>query len=116
MELIPLERLALELLPQGQLLGNVARLPVQGLRLPDVVVLVVVVHPGFDDANEVLREKHLAFLGNTVNHGNTDRGDDRLAGQLAKVVGHVVAVDVAHVGAGDEEDAPAALPDLNGGI
>lgn len=93
----PLEALAVETLLEGQLLADVAHVQVPGQRLPRIEVLLVgVIEPGLDHSLVV----------------DGDQGALLLAGQLAEIVGHEAAIDVAHPGAGHPLDTAAALPDL----
>lgn len=89
----PLEGLALELLPQGSLLGEVAGVDGAVVGSSQVDVLGVLVHPDFGDALVVLAEEVAAA-------GVGEAGE--------------LPVDVADPGAGGVVHFAAALPDFEG--
>lgn len=93
---VPLEALALELLPQFDLLGEVA--DVDDVFVQQVVVAVTV------EEVLVLVQPHLRHPGQVTLH--------RLLPVLGELVGVLPSEDVSHSGAGDDLDFPPAHPDL----
>lgn len=93
---IPLEALALELLPELHLHGEVANVDVA---LVQQVVVAVAVEQVL-----VLVQPHLGHPGQVPLH--------RLLPVLGELVGVLPSEDVSHPGAGDDLDLPSAHPDL----
>lgn len=93
---VPLEALALELLPQLRLHGEVA--DVDDALVQQVVVAVAV------EELLVLVQPHLGHPGQVTLH--------RLLPVLGELVGVLSSEDVSHPGAGDDLDFPSAHPDL----
>lgn len=93
---VPLEALALEPLPQFDLLSEVAD-------VNDVFVQQVVVAVAVEEVL-VLVQPHLCHPGQVTLH--------RLLPVLGELVGVLPSEDVSHSGARDDLDFPSAHPDL----